>query len=121
MSEGMEPRLDSERHALYVGWVLGCAMRAGVEVTPVVDADGNYTDRLTVVLPDRTEPVEYIITVIVPPPPDDWGLTDEPLSGRSLVRPGSVLRTRVFLVAVGTGRRPQPVSPPLPGSIRVDW
>ena len=63
---------DGDRHALYVGWVLGVAMRAGVDVRPEVDDEGNYTDRLIVVLPDRTSPVEYIITLVVPPPPDDW-------------------------------------------------
>ena len=66
-----------DRHALYVGWVLGCAMRAGVDARPVVDDDGNYTDRLVIELPDQAEPVAYTITVVVPPPPDDWSPIEE--------------------------------------------
>lgn len=69
---GPRAHFESERHALYAGWVLGCAMRAGVKVTPGADEHGNYTDRFTVELPDRRDPVVYTITLVVPPPPDDW-------------------------------------------------
>ena len=62
----------NERHALYVGWVLGIAMKNGLQVRPEADDDGNYTDRLLIDLPDRSSPAIYMITVIVPPPPDDW-------------------------------------------------
>ena len=56
-----------DRHALYVGWVLGLAMRHGLPVTLVDDEHGNHTDRLAVIVsPTLT------ITVVVPPPPDDW-------------------------------------------------
>ena len=37
-----------DRHALYIGWVVGIAMRNGIAASPTVDDDGNYTDRLTV-------------------------------------------------------------------------
>lgn len=58
----------SERHTLYVGWVLGIALRNGVAAQPVLDDAGNYTDRLVVPLG------EHSVTVVVPPPPVDWEL-----------------------------------------------
>jgi hypothetical protein len=58
------------RHAWYVGWVLGVALRHGVPLTPVTDADGNYTDRLVLDLAPET----VTLTIVVPPPPDDWTL-----------------------------------------------
>lgn len=57
----------SERHALFVGSVLGLAMRNGLHVTPVADDDGNYTDQMVIDF-DRG----LRVTVVVPPPPDDW-------------------------------------------------
>ena len=64
-------RFVDDRHALYVGWVLGLAMRNGLPARPIVDDAGNYTDRLVVDLkPGMT------ITLVVPPPPDDWTFTD---------------------------------------------
>lgn len=63
MTEPMNPR-----HALYVGWVLGIALRHDVLATPVLDEDENYTDHLEVYVPANG----VTITVIVPPPPDDW-------------------------------------------------
>jgi hypothetical protein len=71
-SENTVPPFDSDRHALYVGWVVGIAQKHGLRPYPVTDDDGNYTDRVVV----RT-PGGYDITVIVPPPPDDWDLTDD--------------------------------------------
>lgn len=58
------------RHALYVGWVLGCAHRHGVPLVPVTDHEGNYTDRLVLDLVDDN----VTLTIVVPPPPDDWVL-----------------------------------------------
>jgi hypothetical protein len=58
-----------DRHALYVGWVLGSALRHGVEVRPVLDAGGNYTSRLEVTFPSGP-----VLTFIVPAPPADWVL-----------------------------------------------
>ena len=66
-----EPLFVSERHALYVGWVLGVGMRHGIPLVPVVDFDGNYTDRVT-----YTTPGNSVITFIVPPPPEDWSFDD---------------------------------------------
>jgi hypothetical protein len=67
-----------DRHALYAGWVLGVALNNGLDALPVVDADGNATDRITVQLQrpaDVFEPVvDVTITLVVPPPPDDWRL-----------------------------------------------
>lgn len=56
-----------DRHALYVGWVLGTAHKHGAE--PVLDEDGNYTDRISVPIGAQS------ITVLVPPPPAHWKLT----------------------------------------------
>lgn len=58
------------RHALYVGWVLGVAHRHGVPLVPVTDAAGNYTDQLVLDLADDN----VTLTIVVPPPPDDWAL-----------------------------------------------
>jgi hypothetical protein len=64
-----EGHFVDERHALYVGWVAGIALRNGVAVELVNDEHGNHTDRLRLVL-DQT-----IIDVVVPPPPEDWSLS----------------------------------------------
>lgn len=58
-----------DRHTIYVGWVLGIALRHHVPLTPVLDDAGNYTDRLTMEISD-----DVTLTFIVPPPPDDWTL-----------------------------------------------
>lgn len=63
--------IDSDRHALYIGWVLGLAMRHGLPFKPEVDDEGNYTDRLVLDLTATQQ-----ITVVVPPPPEDWSLDD---------------------------------------------
>lgn len=59
----------NDRHALYVGWTLGIAMRHGIAARPVVDGNGDYTDLLLIEAPDG-----ITITLAVPPPPDDWVL-----------------------------------------------
>lgn len=59
-----------ERHALYVGWALGIAHRNGVRAEPVIDDDGNYTNRL------RIPALDPRLELIVPPPPDDWTMPD---------------------------------------------
>jgi hypothetical protein len=63
-----DPFVD-DRHALYVGWCAGIAMRHGLKVRPVMDGD-DYTDRLSIVLTD-----ELSLEVIVPYPPDEWEMT----------------------------------------------
>lgn len=70
-----------DRHALYAGWVLGIALNNGLEALPVVDEAGNATDRIAIQLPkpadvfEDTWPDTHVtITLVVPPPPDDWRL-----------------------------------------------
>lgn len=60
-----------ERHPLFVGAVLGQAMRHGLDVRPEIDEDGDYTDRLVLDLGDDVR-----LTLVVPPPPEDWSLAD---------------------------------------------
>jgi len=64
-------RFVDDRHALYVGWVLGLAMRNGIDARPVTDEDGNYTDRLVAEVESG-----LTVTFVVPPPADDWTFTD---------------------------------------------
>jgi hypothetical protein len=65
------PHFTGARHALYVGWVAGIAMRHGMHVEPVTDDAGNHTDQLRLTIaPD------VAIAFIVPPPPPEWSLTD---------------------------------------------
>lgn len=61
-----------ERHNLYVGWVLGFAIRHGLPVTPVADDDDNFTDRFNIDIAGQ------MITVVVPYPPEDWTLDTQP-------------------------------------------
>ncbi len=68
----IDPLFDSDRHALYCGWVAGIAMKHGFDMRIVTDDEGNYTDHFVINLrPYAT------VTVIVPPPPDDWEPSDE--------------------------------------------
>lgn len=62
-----------ERHALYVGWVLGLALLHEVPAHPVLDDAGNYTNELEVELFPTV-----LVTLVVPPPPLGWELTDDP-------------------------------------------
>lgn len=61
------------RHAIYVGWVLGRAMHHGLNVIVEVDDDGNYTDRLRLPTPSNGGPA---IVLVVPYPPEDWSLME---------------------------------------------
>lgn len=54
----------NDRHALYAGWLIGTAMREGVVIHPIVNQDGNYTDRIWV--------ASLNAELVVPEPPDDW-------------------------------------------------
>lgn len=67
LDRASEPLFGSDRHALYVGWVLGIAMRNGLDVLAVTKENGDYTPMLHITLPSGDT-----ITVVVPPPPDDW-------------------------------------------------
>lgn len=63
-----------ERHCLYVGWVVGIALRNGVPAKPILDDAGNYTDRIAFTGWDASDGVVVEITMIVPPPPVEWEL-----------------------------------------------
>ena len=60
----------SDRHVLYAGWVMGQMLRSGLPFEPVLDPEGNYTNRVTVGPPQGGQR----ITLVIPPPPDDWDL-----------------------------------------------
>lgn len=68
--------ITSERHALYVGAVLGLAVRHGLDAMPVVDTAGNYTNELVITFADATRMLPINVIVIVPPPPEDWTIQD---------------------------------------------
>jgi hypothetical protein len=55
---------------MFVGWVAGRALAAGIEVEPVLTEDGLYTDRIRVRSHRLSAGVE--LELVVPPPPDDW-------------------------------------------------
>jgi len=66
------PRLFvDDRHTLYCGWVAGIALRHGVPLSVVDDADGNHTNRLRLNLPSGIS-----VEIIVPYPPGSWSLPD---------------------------------------------
>lgn len=64
----MATQLDAW-HALYVGRVLGIALRHGLPATPVLDDAGNYTDTIRIAADDEGA---ISLSVVVPPPPEDW-------------------------------------------------
>lgn len=68
----MNGYFQDDRHALYVGWIMGIGMRHGFDFKPVVDAEGNYTDRIIVNLKPYAS-----ITLVIPYPPEDWRITDD--------------------------------------------
>jgi hypothetical protein len=63
----------SPEHALYIGAVFGLAMRNGIRAEPVVDEDGDYTDQIVLRMGYDEGPT---ITLVVPPPPDDWTIDE---------------------------------------------
>ena len=66
------PERVAGRHAQYVGWMCGIARKNGVPLLPVLADDGGYSDQLGLSLfPAGTEQ-RLKLTVVVPPPPDDW-------------------------------------------------
>lgn len=68
----MSGYFQDDRHALYVGWIMGIGMRHGFDFKPVVDDDGNFTDRIIVNLKPYAS-----ITLVIPYPPEDWQVTDD--------------------------------------------
>lgn len=63
------PHFIDARHCLYVGWVMGIAMKHGFDITPETDENG-YTNRIRISM----KPYADAITVLIPYPPDDWTL-----------------------------------------------
>jgi hypothetical protein len=69
----------SDRHAFYAAWVIAEMSRSGLPVAPVRDADGNYTNRVTINPPLGGDPRPLIL--MIPPPPDDWDLLGNGANG----------------------------------------
>lgn len=63
------PKPVDANHALFIGATLGSMMKHGLQVTPIVDEDGDYTDGIRLTL-DQFPNVT--VTVVVPEPPDGW-------------------------------------------------
>lgn len=72
-----EAHFVSERHALYTGWILGIALKHGIDLAPEVDDAGNYLPRLTLRLRAGPDRPAATVTLVVPPPPDDWTFNPE--------------------------------------------
>ena len=62
-----EPPFISDRHALDVGWVAGIGLLHHLPLRIVTTETGDYTNRLAIDTPNGDT-----ITLVVPPPPDDW-------------------------------------------------
>lgn len=61
---------NSERHALYTGFVIGVLAKDRINVRPVVDSDGDYLPEVEITPHDSDDP----IILAIPDPPDDWQL-----------------------------------------------
>jgi hypothetical protein len=71
----LQSNFESDRHALYVGWVVGMARKHGLRVIPVIDDHGDYTDHIEVELPaNETRYGIDHITVVIGAPPEEWHL-----------------------------------------------
>jgi len=70
----MPAKPKDANHALFIGATLGSMMRYGMNVQPVVDDDGDYTDGIRLILPDMPD---ASVVVIVPEPHPDWKITDD--------------------------------------------
>jgi hypothetical protein len=73
LEEGMPEKPKDANHALFIGATLGSMMRYGMNVAPVVDEDGDYTDGIRLILPDFPD---ASVVVIVPQPAPGWQVTD---------------------------------------------
>lgn len=69
----MADNFVDERHALYCGWVMGLTLRHELPIRPGIDEDGDYNSLLFVELPG-----EHLLTLVIPYPPDDWNMIDQP-------------------------------------------
>jgi hypothetical protein len=58
---------EDDGHALVTGMVMGAAMRHGIELEPVIDADQNYTTRFRL-RDDAFDQMGVKIFIVVEPP-----------------------------------------------------
>jgi hypothetical protein len=65
-----------DRHALYVGWVGMRAAMNGLDVAIDVDENGFYRPNLIISFPSQHGHKPHKLTVVVPPPPEDWTIDD---------------------------------------------
>lgn len=72
---------ETDRHALYCGWVMGVAKRHGLPFEAVME-DGNWTPKLALRVSD-----DVAITLVIPPPPDEWELVPDQDPRRSDAHP----------------------------------
>ena len=56
----------SAEHALLTGMMLGEFMRYGVDAGPGIDADGDYTDVLTIGIEMGVKPISIRVRVLPP-------------------------------------------------------
>lgn len=59
----------SDRHSLYVGWVIGQIVRSNINAEPICDDEGNYTSQIRM----RLSEISFILTI--PEPPEEWSPT----------------------------------------------
>lgn len=59
----------SNEHALLCGMVWGAAIRAGLNLNPTQDAEGNYTDTVELILPEVPEYRDEVHVFLVVEPP----------------------------------------------------
>lgn len=59
MSESQPGNFADDNHALAAGCVLGVLMRSGAvtNVEPIIDINGNYTDRITLTVEPYRRPI----------------------------------------------------------------
>ena len=69
------PHWHSPEHTLYAGFVMGLAIRQGLDVSPIHDEHGVVTPKLQLHLPGHHDNETYRIVLVIPPPPDDWRFT----------------------------------------------
>lgn len=70
--ERREPTWANDTHILYAGWIMGMAIRHGLDVAPVCDEEGIVTPRLQIHLPGRSDMETIRVELVIPPPPPDW-------------------------------------------------
>jgi hypothetical protein len=69
---------DSPDHALISGMVMGLAWKHGLELTPIIDEDSNYTPRYEVGGLDLPEGVHVFINVEAPTKDEKFSIHPTP-------------------------------------------